>query len=317
MIRSTWVLSFNELRVFLVAAETENFSEAARRLGMTQPAVSQQIRSLEQRLVTDLFDRSGRNVSLTAAGRTLIPLARDVMDRAVHLEESMASIEGEVVGLLKIGCSTAAGKYVLPRLLAGLRAAHPRVDVVCNVTNRKSALDQLRSGEVQVALTSLREPLRAIEYRPFLTDRIVLIAPRGHPWARRGATITVAELLRERFIVREDASGTTEAVRGALARHDISLEELKVNMVLGNSEAIRMAVGEGIGVGFVSGMVAAEAVMAGTVSVVPVENLDITTTLFMARATDRPATRAQGAFWEYAFSPDNDEIRRRPARLPA
>jgi DNA-binding transcriptional LysR family regulator len=311
------VLSFNELRVFLAAAETENFSEAARRLGMTQPAVSQQVRSLEQRLATDLFDRSGRNVTLPAAGRTLIPLARDVMDRAVHLEESMASIEGEVVGLLKIGCSTAAGKYILPRLLAGLRAAHPRVDVVCNVTNRKTALDLLRSGEVQVAMTSLREPLRSIEYRPFLTDRIVLIAPPGHPWSRRGATITVAELLRERFIVREEAAGTTEAVRTALARHDVSLEELKVNMVLGNSEAIRMAVAEGIGVAFVSGMVAAEAVMAGTVSVVPVENLDITTTLFMARATDRPATRAQSAFWEYAFSPDNDEVRRRPARLPA
>jgi DNA-binding transcriptional LysR family regulator len=282
---------------------------------MTQPAISQHVRSLESQFDLDLFERHGRHVSITDAGRVLVPLARDLLQRGHRLEETMESLHGEVVGLLRIGCSTAAGKYVLPRVLAGLREVHPLVDVVCHVTTRRSALDLLRAGDVQVALTSLREPLNGIEYRPFLTDRIVLIAPPQHRWSKAAAPISVRKLTEELFISREEESGTVEAVREGLAHHDVSIEDLQVHMVVGNSEAVRMTVAEGIGVAFVSAMVAAEAVELGKVAVIDVENLDLTRTLYIARDAGRPAGRTQAAFWDYAFSPANDEIRRRPADL--
>jgi DNA-binding transcriptional LysR family regulator len=310
------MLNLTELRTFSAAAETENFSEAARRLGITQPSVSMQIRSLEKALGARLFDRSGRAVRLTDVGRTLVPLARDLLERSIHLEETISSLEGEVIGLLTIGCTTAAGKYVVPKLLAGLRGRHPRVEVVCHVTTRRQALDLLRDGEAQIAITSLKEPARDIEYRPFATDRIVLISPPDHPWALREGPITPGELGDGQFIRREEGSGTLAALKDALAWHDLSIDDLPTLMTLGNSEAIWMAVAEGLGVAFVSSMVAAPPAAMGSIAIVDVAGLQLSRTLYMARDVARPASRAQSAFWDYAFSPESEAVRRRPSLIP-
>ncbi len=306
------MLSTNELQVFLAAAETENFSEAGRRLGVSQPAVSMQIKALEDRLGIQLFVRSGRHIALSEAGRALVPMARETIDRVIGIEESMVSMQGEVVGLLKLACSTTAGKYVLPPLLAGLMARHPQVEIVCQVTQREAALDTLRRGDAHIALTSLRLPFKDVEYRPFLTDSIVLVVPPSHRWAGRTEPIAPSDLLEEQFIVRESTSGTLDALRQGLEWHDLSLDHLHTVMTLGNAEAIRMAVQEGIGIAFVSAMVALEAVENGKLDVVEVEGLELEKTLYMAYHTDRPATRAQSAFWEWAFEPENEHIRRRP-----
>lgn len=307
------MLTTNELQVFLAAAETENFSEAGRRLGVSQPAISMQIKALEDRLGLELFQRSGRHISLSEAGRALVPMARETIERVIGIEETMASMQGEVVGLLKLACSTTAGKYILPPLLSGLMARHPQVEVVCQVTQREAALNTLRRGDAHIALTSLRMPFKDVEYRPFLTDSIVLIVPPDHRWANLQEPIVPADLVKEHFIVRETTSGTLDAVRQGLEWHDLSLDHLHTVMELGNAEAIRMAVQEGIGIAFVSAMVALEAVETGRVSVVEVDGLELEKTLYMAYDTDRPATRAQSAFWEWAFDPENEHIRQRPS----
>lgn len=304
------MLNPTELNVFAMAAETENFSEAARRLGVTQPTVSMHIRSLEERLGLDLFERAGRNVVLTEAGRALMPLARDILQRCVRIEETMVSLQGEIVGRLQIGCTTASGKYVLPQLVGGLRQRHTKVEVVCSVTNRREALHLLRIGEVQIAITSLKEPAKDLDYRAFGTDRIVLITPPDHPWAALGRPLQPTELANGEFISREEASGTVAAVREALAPHDIGFEDLPRFMELGNSEAIRMAVAEGIGVAFVSALVATEA-GSHDVAIVDVAGVHPTRTLYMVRDTSRPATRAQAAFWDHAFSDETKTIRDR------
>ncbi len=306
------MLTTNELQVFLAAAETENFSEAGRRLGVSQPAISMQIKALEDRLGLQLFLRSGRHISLSEAGRALIPMARETIERVIGIEETMLSLQGEVVGLLKLACSTTAGKYILPALLSGLMARHPQVEIVCHVTPRAAALETLRRGEAHIALTSLRIPFKDVEYRPFLTDSIALIVPPQHRWANLGEAVLPEDLLKEQFIVRESTSGTLDALRRGLEWHDLSLDHLNTVMTLGSAEAIRMAVQEGIGIAFVSAMVALEAVESGKVAVVDVKGLDIEKTLYMARDTDRPATRAQTAFWDWAFDPANEHIRRRP-----
>jgi DNA-binding transcriptional LysR family regulator len=304
------------LQVFLAAAEHENFSEAGRRMNLSQPAVSMQIRSLEQSVGMELFDRSGPHIVLTEAGEALIPMARELIGRAIQVEEALASLQGEVLGLLKVGCSTTVGKYILPKLLARLRETHPHVQVTCNVTSRKLALQMLLDGEVHAALTSLREPYKDIEYRAFLTDRIILVAPPDHPWARIDRPIKPAELANEPMILREENSGTLSALSDALAWHDMSLNYLNVVMTLGSAEAICMAVQEGIGLAFVSYMVAAEAIKTGSLVHVEVESLNLTNTIYVVRHTGRPATRAQNAFWELAFAPETEDIRQRPNQEP-
>jgi DNA-binding transcriptional LysR family regulator len=165
---------------------------------------------------------------------------------------------------------------------------------------------------VQVAVTSLVEPARDFEYRAFATDKVVLIAPPAHPWAASGRPIPLEALLDGRFIVREETSGSRAAVGEALAAHGMGLSDLPTVMELGNSEAIRMAVAEGIGVAFVSALVAAEG-GADAVSVVPIRDLQPQRTLWMVRDVSRPATRAQDAFWDHAFSDETADIRARIA----
>ncbi len=307
------MLTTNELQVFIAAAETENFSEAGRRLGVSQPAISMQIKALEDRLGLLLFERAGRHISLSEAGRALVPMARETIDRVIGIEETMVSLQGEVIGLLKLACSTTAGKYVLPSLLSGLMARHPQVEIVCQVTQREAALDSLRRGDAHVALTSLRIPFKDVEYRPFLTDSIVLVVPPEHRWANLTEPILPEDLIKEQFIVREPTSGTLDAMRQGLEWHDLSLDHLQKVMTVGNAEAIRMAVQEGIGVAFVSAMVALEGVESGKLAVVEVDGLELEKTLYMARDTDRPATGAQAAFWDWAFDPANEHIRQRPS----
>jgi DNA-binding transcriptional LysR family regulator len=108
------MLNPTELHVFSIAAETENFSETARRVGVSQPTVSMHMKALEERLGVQLFARTGRTVTLTDAGHELLPLVRDVLQRCERIEDTMRSLDGEIMGTLQIGCSTASGKYVLP-----------------------------------------------------------------------------------------------------------------------------------------------------------------------------------------------------------
>ncbi len=301
------MLDIYEMQIFVTAADTGSFSEAGRRLQMSQPAVSMQIRSLEQRVGVKLFQRAGRHIELTEAGNVLLPLAREMINLSIHAEETMASLKGNVVGVLRLACSTTAGKYLLPKLIAGFIEEHPDVQVACDVVSRGLALGKLEDGTTHLALTSIREPSRDLEYRVFTTDPIVLVVPPDHAWARIGH-IPVDDLCRGRFIVRELSSGTQQAVVQALAEYDLGLNSLPQVMTLGNTEAIIMAVGEGIGVGFVSRRAADEALRHGRVVEVRVDGLDIQQQVYMVRHAHRAPTGPQTAFWEYVYRPENSAI---------
>jgi DNA-binding transcriptional LysR family regulator len=298
------VLDAHQLNIFLVAAEMENFTEAALHLNLSQPSVSAQVKSLERRLGMQLFHRAGRHISLTEAGQALLPLAREMVHLSIHIEETMASLAGTAVGHLKLGCSTAVGRYTLPRLIARFREQHPQVQVSCSVMTRETALKALLDGIVHLAVTSAREFSKEIEYYPFTTDQVVLIVPADHPWAAR-EQIEPQELLTENFILREKTAGTRHALEEGLAKHGLHTDQLQTVMIVGSSEAIRTAVEEKIGVSFISRLVASASVQLGRIVEVGVANLDLKQQLYIGRNIRRPATKAQTAFWEFVHAPAN------------
>jgi len=298
------MLDIHQLNVFLVAAETLNFTQAAHRLRMTQPSVSQHIQSLERHFGNELFLRAGRNLELSDAGIALISLAREAVNLSIRIEEKMASIKGNVYGHLHVVCSTAPGKYLLPQILAGFHRQHPQVRVTCQVTSQKEAIRMLCGGEIHFALTSMPcDVCPEVDFYKFLCDTIVLIAPNTHPWTRT-CEIEIEELKQAELILREPGSGTYEAVLGALASHGISMSDLNVLLTLGNSEAIALGVQEGIGVGFVSEIIA-DRLCGDRVSKIEVRGLNINRDIFLGRNFQRPHTVAQKTFWEYIHSPDN------------
>jgi len=292
------MLDVHQLNVFLAAAESLSFTQAAQQLHMTQPSVSQHIQGLERHFDMQLFLRNGRNLELTDAGMSLLPLAREAVTLSIRIDETMESLKGNIYGHLIVGCSTTPGKYILPNLLARFHKKYPQVRVTCQVSPQADAIRNVAEGDVHIALFSLDYgSYPDIEAISFLCDPIVLITPLDHPWAQRGE-IEPHELLEADFIMREAASGTFSATREALAKHNISITDLRILITLGNAEAIALAVQEGIGVGFISQMII-ERICRGKVAEVSVRGLEICRQIYIGCNNRRPATSAQTAFWDF------------------
>jgi DNA-binding transcriptional LysR family regulator len=294
------LLNLRQLNVFLAAAETSNFTQAAHRLQMTQPSVSQHIQALEQYFGVDLFIRSGRSLILTDAGQSLLPLSRELIHQSIQIEDSIRSLQGDVHGHLIVSCSTTVGRYVLPQLLADFHKDYPQVRATCHVSSQLQSLQLLYEGRVHLALTNYTEPYRDIVIKRIGRGQIILIAPHSHPWAASGR-IQSQDLYDVEFILPEDGTETHDVVREALASVGISIYQLKSLLILGSPEAIALSVQEGLGVGFVTEIIVKKLLSDGVASIA-IQGLDIYQDIYLGRNPHLPATCAQEAFWDYIFS---------------
>ncbi|MGD8997841.1 MAG: LysR family transcriptional regulator [Anaerolineae bacterium] len=292
------MLNLLEMRVFTVAADTENFSETARRLHLSQPAVSQRIRSLERHLGTRLFRRCGRSVELTDAGRVLLPMARELLETMRQIEETMLALEGEVAGQVIIGCTTTAGKYALPLLAASFNQDYPKVLVTIEMCRCDSVEQPLLAREVHVGISDRIIVHRDMECQPFFTDQIVLIVPADHPFSGR-SSVQPLELLDQPFILREEGCSTCRMVEEGLAEHQIHLDQLHAVMSVGNSEAIELAVEHGLGIAFISRLAAMRGIESGRLVEVPVEGLRLERLLHVVRNARCPKAPAEAMLWGF------------------
>jgi len=291
------MLDVHQLQVFMVAAQTLNFSQAAKKLHMSQPSVTQHIQRLEDHFHAALFSRRKNQLKLTEAGKALLPLAIEMVNMSIRTDEIMQSLQGEVRGELILACTTTPGKYILAPLMGAFLNLHPRVTGTIKVMSRVHALQELMSGHVNLAVASVLEYSPDIDFQKLLTDRIELTVPLDHPWALRGE-ISPDELMDERFIMREETSGNYNSVRAGLAEIDINIESLKRVLTLGNSEAIAYAILEGVGVGFVSNMIY-ERLLVGRVAQVRVTGLEVNQDVTIMQSRRQLASTAQLAFWQY------------------
>lgn len=296
------MLNAHQLNVFVVAAETLNFTQTARRLHLTQSSVSQHIKALEAQLETDLFVRRGRAIELTDAASILLPLAQEIVQDTIRAEEKMEMLKEEVYGLLVIGCNTAPGKYVLPLLLAEFHKLYPMVKIACQVMPKEQVLEKMNEGEVHFAMMHLEQRERQeANFHLYIREPISLIAPLGHPW-RDKEVIEPGELLSEKFIMREESSGTYASVRDSLERVGVDAAKLDTFLTMGTSEAIALAVKKGLGVGFISTMIMTK-ICPEQVEPIRVRGAEIFQDIYIGRQTNRPITGAQAAFWDFIQMP--------------
>jgi DNA-binding transcriptional LysR family regulator len=289
-------LNTHQLHVFLMAAETLNFTQAAQQLQMTQPSVSQHVQALEEHFGQELFVRSGRAIELTDAGVALIPLAREIVYLSIRMEEMMASLKGEVQGHLIVGCSTSTGRYLLPKILATFHRQYPQVRATCQVSTREQALQRLLEGKVHIALASDPPFIADVAFERITTERIILVAPTEHPWAQRGI-IDLNEICETDFILPEERNELYNLIHDELDNAGVSILQLRNLISLGSLEAIALSVQEGLGVGFVPELMV-NRLVRGRVTPVEVRGLDIRQDVFIGRNLRRPATAAQEAFWK-------------------
>ena len=296
-------LNAHQLNVFLIAAETLNFTLAAQRLNMTQPSVSQHVQSLEDYFGIPLFVRVGRNIQLTDAGTALIPLAQEMLYLAIHMEESMASLKGDVYGHLVVGCSTVTGRYLLPKLLTSFHEEFPQVKATCKISSQVDALDMLKDGKIHLALASNPPLKQDIEAHKICNEVILLICHPKHPWANLSELLP-EDLLKGEFILPEEGSETHTSIRKALAAKGIAITQLRTLVSLGSLEGIALSVQEGLGAGFAPEILVNRLVKEH-VRQVSIIGVNIYHEIFACRNVRRPATAAQEAFWRLITNPEN------------
>lgn len=261
------------LKVFRTVAEKLNFREAAEALLLTQPAVTLQIKALEEELSIRLFDRTGNRIVLTEAGRRLLKHANKLAMLAQEAERDIAALRGVEFGELHIGASTTIAQYFLPRLIGEFGKLNPRVSVSVVSGNTQEIVDALLKGTIAVGLVEGPVLRRGMRIEPFLDDEIVMILPAQHEWV--GQTIPKERLETERLIFRERGSGSRRVVENALQRAKIPLKTLHVAMELDSTEAIKEAIEAGLGVGFVSARAIQKELKLGTLRQGSVEGLRI------------------------------------------
>lgn len=239
------------LVAFRAVAEQLSFRKAAEELYLTQPAVSLQIKALEEELGVVLFDRSGSGVRLTPAGESLLKYALESCRLLQEARHALAAFSGTQSGSLTLGASTTIAQYVLPRLLSEFCTAHPRVHPTLMSGNTEQVVTAVR--EEKIALGFIEGPSRShdLVLAPFLEDELVLLVPAVHAWAER-TYVAPEDLTTARLLMRERGSGTRHIIELALERHHIRRSSLNVVMELDSTEAIKSAVEAGFGVGFVS-----------------------------------------------------------------
>ena len=295
------MVELSNLRVFLVAAEELNFSKAAKRLHMSQSAVSQNIQVMERAYGMELFIRGGRSVELSEAGQTILPMVREVLLAARLLEDGLQEANNQIGGELLIGCSTSAGRYLLPILLSEFQHDYPAVHPRVKVLSRDSVVEHLVNRMIPIGVSSKLIEHRDIVSMPFFEDRIVLIVPPNHPWAGYGHALP-SDLTDQPIVKCEETTGTCETVMDGLKQYQITVDNLNVVMELGSMEAVAMSVERGVGIAFVSEMVAARGLALGLIKKVEVEGLDLRRKIYMAKHIGFPFTRAQSLFWEFVKS---------------
>jgi DNA-binding transcriptional LysR family regulator len=288
-----------QLAAFCTVVERRSFSVAAERLGVTQPAVSLQIRALEKRLGTQLLDRSGRRVEPTEAGLRLYRGAQ----RLLALEEQVLSevvLEaGEALtGTLEIGASTGPGGIVLSHLLCDFQARNPELRVSLLVFDTHTVVERVAARELELGVVGAARRHRGVAFEPFFHDEVILACPPGHPFA--GTTVTLDDLRAETLIVMQEGAGVRQLIEDELRRVGARLRDLDVRLELGLQESVTSAVRAGYGITFISRNSVESDLAAGTLSEARVEGLELGREIFLVRATGRAETRAAHAFLEFA-----------------
>lgn len=292
-------MDLRQLATFCAVVDRGSFSGAADDLGISQPAVSSQIRLLEEWSGQRLFDRTGRKVALTDAGRIMESHARRMLDLQRELTRALADAGEAIAGRLELGSSTGPGEILLPRILAAFRDAHPDVTVSLVVHDTQTICDRVLGDELELGIVGAARPQRGLEFTPFLRDELVLITPPGHALATKRA-ITLQELAATPLIQQQRGGGVRAVVDDAFRAAGFRESDRSTAMELGLQQSVKAAVLDGLGVTIISSLAVIDEVAEGRVVAIPIAEPGLVRDFSLVRSTGRTPSRLSTAFIAFA-----------------
>jgi len=239
------------LQVFHTVARLLSFTKAAETLHMTQPAVTFQVRQLEEYFNTRLFDRTHNRISMTDAGKKVYEYADRIFESYTEMENAVREMTGDINGTLTVGASTTIAEYMLPTLLGDFKEHYPEVTIHLKVSNSDGIVSMVENNTIDLGVVESSVTNKNLVVENCKRDQLVAIVPPGHPMDGK-RTVEFSDLLEYPFICREEGSGTREVIDNCLLQSKHSGAALKIAMELGSPEAVKGAVEAGMGVSVVS-----------------------------------------------------------------
>ncbi len=258
------------LQVFYTVARLLSFTKAAEELHMTQPAVTFQVRQLEEYFNTRLFDRTHNRISLTEAGQKVYEYAGGIFELYNEMENVVKEMTGNIGGSITIGASTTIAEYMLPSLLGDFRKKYDEVVIHLKVSNTEGIVTMVENNVIDLGVVEAPVSNKNLVVETCRRDKLVGIVPVNHPLARK-KTVALKEIMKYPFICREEGSGTREVIEDYVCRADECSDGLKIAMELGSPEAVKGAVEAGMGISIVSEATIEKELKLGTLAKVELD----------------------------------------------
>jgi DNA-binding transcriptional LysR family regulator len=302
-------MTLEQLRIFVAVAERQHVTQAAQQINITQSAASSAIAAIEERYAVKLFDRVGRRIELTEAGRTFLVEARGVLARAEAAEKVLADLAGLKRGSITIHASQTIINYWLPPFLAQFHSLHPDIQLKLHAGNTKQVAAATRDGSADIGFVEGAIDDPHLNVRPVDGDRLAIVVAPSHPLAKRGV-LESDDLLTTKWVLRENGSGTRSEFETALKARSMTLSDLDIALELPSNEAICAAVEAGVGATAISHLVAQAGIQTGRL--VALEFSLPKRSFFILHHRERYASRAELALLElFEAGGDAPDRRRR------
>lgn len=261
-------MNLRRIQVFLLVVDKGSFSEAATAAELTQPAVSQQIKVLEDEMGVPLLERTAYGLTPTPAGKYIYQTGKDMLNKWQEMKEQVQTFQKTLTGSLRIGASTIPGTYLMPRWIGAFNQLFPNVDITVDVNASDDILAKLEKQKVDLAITGRRPSSQKITSSLSIKDSLVLISPKDHPLGKSIFPDDPCELAPYPFVIREKGSGTRSAMEEGLTACGMDITDLKIIAQFSTTEALIAAVEYGLGISYISKLAARPAVESGRVQLV-------------------------------------------------
>ena len=268
-------MTLEQLKTFIKIAELKSFSEAAKKVHLSQPSVSCHIISLEQELGTQLFDRLGKKIVITKQGRILLKYAKEIINLEKRARLAIDDVLDMKKGEIKLGSSNIPGAYILLPLIQKFNRENPQVKIISEIGDTQSITGKVIEGTLDLGVVGNKIDDNHLMYYDFVKDKMVLALKANHPLAKR-SSITLEEFQTLPFLIREEGSGTRKTVEDILTKKGIGLNSLNIVAQLGNTEAIKQGIKAGLGVSILSRCAIYDEVKFGLIKYTAIEGLTFT-----------------------------------------
>jgi DNA-binding transcriptional LysR family regulator len=291
-------MNLDYLKTYAEVIRLGSFSEVAKKLSISQPAVSFQIQKLEQDLGVRLIDRRQKTLVMTEAGKRLLLFAKSVSKEHANLVDDLEQLKEEVIGNLTITASTIPGDFLIPPILSEFKRRHPAVSIELEVTDSSKVIDAVKSGVYNIGFCGVSPDDRELEVFKIAEDEIVLIVFPEHPFASR-TRVPFLEVTAEPLIFREDTSGTQRSVGSLLRKSGFDISLCKPALILGTTEAVVSAVESKLGIAFVSNLAIKKSVALGLVKAVGIEGVTLKRDFWCVYRKERVVSRLFQEFIDF------------------